>query len=996
MEAYVRQIITLILAASRPEPALAGDCNPAWALFESTQADTDGLLQHMQQLDMPCDPAQLGEDFAICVQRCVRALHPSDRERACHVFRQGGLVRAAHRAAAAEAPASGARAAMLGVCLDALQDCLMDAAVEPYRREPPVGMHGYAMALDRLLAALSACPADPDAHSLAELARLLDAAVTVGGAGRPGCNPGSYDELVRERLIEMEPESFRRLLALAAAPYDPAAPAQLPLRVVAQATAERRIAARELSKIFHHAKDLATHARSAGGLDRIPVADLSASHYAAERAGKALPVVDALLKGAQRIDVDGGAVFVNVRIRAGALKTPWFSPETAASFQAAMRTAAALICHGQGCQAALSPSLLEEWKETLRQELGGIRDIAGAVAQGQWPESASVPRRVDGRLRCFPVGPAEGAIAQRVAAIADKLGQLKAVLDQHARERLAAGPDTAIAILDQVRRSDPTARTDTARILERFIADTRTISDVALVTGLHDDAAALRQWADAVVAIIDDCGHLLTDGQLRDLRACTGLGIPMALLCDYTKAVKESLADCMKARETVRCLRSVRELANAVIALQHCVSLARAPAEAAPDSMAKGHFALRRIRLVVADFARDMSRESGARMLALVRRQEFRYCLSAARDAASDLRRYLDDVAAWCDKGVVADLELALKVAMQAPQVFADTLAGAPSAKGKARITTLPRRPSARTGAPAIRRLFETAWGVLVRDAESRCRIVGLNNAQFYALHGVIPKRAVVSDYRPEGYVFEQCEKMLLDRRTLTKGNVQMEFAGSITDSGQPESFVVNRQLWLDLHRSRYQIADIVLDRKRVALDREAAIRRRAHTEDELVSGSPYLYRVFAELRRMCTRAVGGRLHRRQMDWVSALLGQATAAAVSSLGTGRVIHYGWLGGGLLLKPSNTTVVEYICARADPRSEAVTIAMRQSDRPKAISVPRNRSGPGGGCRQLENRVSCARYELSVDIVGRRARMKPGSLSLRYAFVSEDIDSPVASW
>lgn len=1013
MDAYIGRVIALVLEASQYH----GDADsathassaqqrrrqlslPAHALFEAEAVDTDALLQRMREVDIPFNIGHARGALAMRVQQSVAALSPAERERALHVFRRGRLAAAARDAIGTEGPESiGPR--VLSLCLDPLEDALVDMACTPAQHEPPGFLHGYARALDQLLHAMGDCPAEADAARLAHLAGLLDAVITAGGAATPGSRPDPYDDLIQLQLLEMEPDAFQRVLRLASAPYNPAGPAALPLRLVAQAKAERRIAARELSKIFHHARDLGSRFGTAGAL-RIESSNLEQSNYAIERSGRAVGLLSGLLNAARLMERDGAAFVRAVnsmsrllpRAIAAHLRTPWFKPETAAAFEAAIRTYAALFRQADRWQGTLPPQMLDDCMETLRHELSSMNQIIETVHIGRWNDALSTPRIVDLRPRCVPAGPASEALAQCTDRLTGTLDRVKDTLDRRARELLAARAAATDTIARQLRDPDAAVRSATGPLIARFIADTRVISDVALVTGLQADKAALRQRAQQIVGLISDCGHLLTAEQLQALRLCGGLGIPMAQLCDYAMAVKASLAACTAAPDTARFVGSTRGLANAVIALQHCVLTAQSPDEAASGHRTATHeMALEKLGSIIEEAVRGMGPKQADRMRAMVRHRDFQYCLTAAAEVLDDLKRVLPHLAQWCDLGVVADMEGALRASLTIPRTFAEALTGPSGGKGKARMATAPRRPNSASGAQAIRKLYAAAYGVLVRDVGYQSSIAGINNAEFYALHGALPKQAVLSDYLPKGSVFDQCEKMLLDQRTMTKGSVQIRFPGHVTASRQPESFLVNRQFWLDLHRSRYWIGSFNVDSKTVASARDACVPVRAHNENDLYSDNPYLYRVLAELRQTCGGPPDDRKHRERMSWLSSLLGQAAAAAVTALGARRIIRYGWLGSGLLIKPLGMSKAKYRCIRSPLDRDTVMTTMMLTESPTAIVTPVYKDGSGGGTRPLQGKLSRVLYDLSVNIVGSRPSLERDALVIRYALVSEDADRPM---
>lgn len=1015
MDAYIGRVIALVLEASQyhGDAGSATDASsaqqgsrplslPAHALFEAETVDTDTLLQRMRELETGFEIEPAFSALAERVQQSVAALSPAERERALHVFREGGLADAARAAVGIEGPGR-TGPAVLSLFLGAMEDALvgMACAPAPAQHQSPAFVYG-ASALDPLLQAMSNCPAEADATGLSRLAGLLDAVVTERGAATPGSGPHPYDDLIRNRLREMEPDAFQRLLRLASAPYNPAGPAALPLRLLAQVKAERRIAARVLSKIFHHAKDLGCRFGTAGDL-RIETSNLEQSNYAIERAGRAVLVLSHLLDAARTMD-GNGAAFVGAvhsmsgllpRAMAALLKTPWFKPGTAAAFEVAMRTYAALFSHADRWHGILPPQMLDDCKETLRHELSLMSQIIETVHVGRWNDAVSTPRIVDLQPRCLPAGPAPEALAQCTDRLIGTLDRVKDALDLPARELLAAQPNATNTIARQLRDPDAAVRSATAPLIARFIAGTRVISDVALVTGLPADKAALRQRAQQIVGLISDCGHLLTDEQLQALRLCGGLGIPMAQLCDYAMAVKASLAACTAARDTARFVGSTRGLANAVIALQHCVLTAQSPDEASSSHRTATHeMALEKLGSIIEEAVRGMDPKQADRMRAMVRHREFQYCLTAATEVLDDLKRYLPHLSTWCDRGVVADLEGALKASLAIPRAFAEALTGPSGGKGKARMVTAPRRPNSASGAQAIRRLYAAAYGVLVRDVGYQSSIAGVNNAEFYALHGALPRQAVLSDYLPKGSVFDRCEKLLLDRRTMTKGNVQIRFPGHVTASGQPESFLINRQFWLDLHRSRYSIGTLNVDSKAVASARDACVPVRARNENDLRSDDPYLYRVLAELRQTCGGSPDDRSHRGRMSWLTSLLGQAAAAAVTALGAGRIIRYGWLGSGLLAKPHGRTTAQYTCNGSPLHSDTVMTTMRLTESPTSIVPPIDSSGRSSGVRQLEGKLSRGVYDLRVNIVGSRPSLERDALVIRYALVSADDDPPKA--
>jgi hypothetical protein len=837
--------------------------------------------------------------------------------------------------------------------------CEVVSAVSP----GPLDENAYKQTLSSLLKEIA--NADRENASLGErnrkLAEMLEATAACGGASRAlsAETRDQHHAIIRAALTDLEPLEFEavvRALCGSAEPSTSTARRQAS-PVLRNIRKHYDYAACELAKIRAIALSLRGD-------------DLASSEYARIRGRKSLPFLDVLLAAARTLGKDGDASglmktwrgMMSQTVVSNYMKAPLFSDQCVRAFGQLHKALYALMAH---CDRTFRRVVPEGAGQLSRAMVRHFTEMISAVSSGA-PE-------------------APDAMVQSITRMGKVLSQIHASLEQAADAALARAIGTlgALVAMDDlsVRRwQQPRDTTEEfGPRVETLLLDLRLVSDVAKATGFERaDLATLRR---GLARLIIQSADRLTDSQRKALRYCDGIGMPLSAMCELTETVSAVLPSILRPKSANGLAIGMKQLTNSMIALSH--HAAALDPNAAPDTEGLVAFAAGASLHVLTESFTALGPRHASSLASILSQPAFRTSSAIVESAAARLTACdeKEGVANWAAAPVTAGFEAALLVWCRSLAKFIDHVLQ------KMGLADKPTGDRSRNKQQA--RAFEAiaaAWGIKLAVSGKDTVPRGVENAEFYVTSGRRPRRAVLSDFRLSGDLFDVCRRKTVDPKSFTPGEVRVVFPNHCLPSGKPDEFVVSPAMWCDINRSHFAIDDIIVDRHSFDDSEQlaTAVDPAGPPEREYVeSQNASLYRFLTALRKACSAEPAQ--SDKQLRTVSALMNQTMAGGMHAVTAGRALGYGWLGKGLFVKPMGHTTHNLRCARLE-NSHGVRLELELFER-ISILARGQENGPQLGDLHLDSDLSVCACHVAVDVERGAIRMPLGGTTMKYALVED---------
>lgn len=865
------------------------------------------------------------------------------------------------------------------VQLAAVQSALASLAAQDYRTSRGgFDADGYRVALralvDRIVAPHDAAP------GAAALASAVDSVVATGAVVR-GPDPamrGMRRHAIDDVLADLDPAQLQALRASFRVSQD--ADGRRSPALLAGFIGHDSYAAAELLALHDRVEDLAREDPRDG--------PLSTPHfrlYFERRAARCVPLVERLVAAGRQVAGGKGTAGL-MRVQAGIeqlhavlghLQEPLVPAACARDFHRFHADLRLLFRHCAGTLATFDPpDMAMRLGDTVMYRCNEMLSIARRGAPRTERELWLRQREMATAVQCMV----------RELATARQTLQDQALVRLQRAQAVSADLDHWLGPATSPNSPAPQPF-DVRAALDRLIDDLVVVSSVA---GTGWKPEPLRPLRASLTALLGKGSHWLSKAQLARLARCGEIGLPMARICELAASIRDALPACVTPCAPGALAIGMRNLANSVLAMHAC--LARANAVGAPAAQAQSEqeivdgvrqHAAGAVRRMLNDAVAALGRRRHIALRSRLARQDHQACRRIIRRLPPALRGvgpgapvggFAHRVVADGFKAAIALWAIAFDGLHEAVSgVSADT-----AERVHARITDAQWRTAYAVIGAAV--------GVRAAPAEDGVEIVALENAEFYALHGGWPRRAVMSDYALAGKPFAVCSRTATDPRTLRGKPVEVRFRGAVTASGNPETVVVSELLWMDIHRARFVADDVRLSGNSFAAEESLDVTEEAGGTSFVVSENPHLYRFLATLQSICGKGNWQYAWQfaRQFHAVTALMSQALPAALTSVTMGGEVDYGWFGKGAFIKRQGDTDVEYRCGKA--RAGVARIDLRQDEFVSMIAPqPGPRGRPGGANRLLEREYSVARYALAVEVAGGKPTVPVGSARLGFALV-----------
>jgi hypothetical protein len=865
------------------------------------------------------------------------------------------------------------------VHLRAVKSALQTMAEQDYRAATnPFNVAAYQGALRNFLNGIVA-PSNGSVDAFT-LARRMDKVIALGAATR------KPDEKVRQAcrsamsdvLAALHPSELKTVLAsfyFTEGHGGTRAPALLGTFISNDSYAEA-----ELLWLHNCVAELAKEDEEVG-----PTSTKHFKLYFERRAATIMPLLERLVAGAR--DVAGGRgadKLINAQRTMSTLEAarrylqaPLFSDDCVVAFHQLQSDLGALFRHcPDTLQKIEPPDMAGRLGNTVMHRCKEMLTIAGMGA----PCS-------DAQL-----GLREAEMSYSVRCMVEELASVRTTLHQQALARLERAQDRLVDLdqwLDQADRlntAEPVLH-DVPAVIDRMIDDVRVVSDVAKTGWKPERPGILRE---RLATLLGRGSHFLSNAQLERLARCDGIGMPMTHICDLARTINGALLASVKPQSPSDLAKTMRTMANGVLAMDRYLagvwiaSGAAALGQGVDDKLI--HAVQAHAEQSIGRMLNDVVSRLDPRQHAALRKRLTNPDCEACRRIARRLPAALcqiqpgGTVGGFAHPFVIEGFKAGISLWAAAFCQLGEAVQGA----GKSTQSDVALTPKQWHAAYNI---IGAAVGVRAEPGDERIAIVALENAEFYVIRGDMPKRAVISDYTLSGRPFKVCSNTATNRRTLSKGSVEVRFPGIDPARGQPESVIVNEQLWTDIHRARFVIDDITLTGKSFAPGESLDITQGSGKRFFVDSRNPQVYRFLTKLQTICREGdpqQHSRQYERQLDTVSALMSQALAASMLSVTMGGEVGYGWFGRGAFIKRHGDTDIEYHCKKTRPG--VVTIKLLQNEAVTMISpkLKANERPPQAG-PELARQYSVARYEVTVEVANGKPDVPVNAAKLKFALV-----------
>lgn len=808
----------------------------------------------------------------------------------------------------------------------------------------------------------------------AALMTRLNAAVTAGGAGRVlgEEDADAYHNAMTEMLLELEPEDFATVSSLLSSAAAPRLDAESPQAAV------RGLLSNIGGGDIHTARELAKLGSCVAELGKGD----SPTHtkYTQGRAAHSVPLLESLTTGARALHNGKGARVLlrqqhaigTVEQASSVLKAPLFSNACVTAFHAVQAKVDALLRYGMEMLAREAPDVVVRVADTLMLHCGGILDIARI---GDAKDSAEVEHRVAAMQAEIDLSHAK---LQGIA-------ELKYDLAMQPLPRLA----------EQLRSKDFRVAARASTTVEKVIANVRVVSDIAKTRALDAGEHALTpeklaHLHTSLAAVVAESSHFLTDAQLNALGRCDGFGEQLPAMCELAKGVNASLRNCLKPSTPEDLTRNLKAFANGALALQHhfCVALNASPdaGQLSPQELAQKSrnrardFMFRAFK----DATERLNQADTIALRSALVQPDYRVCMeiiAGGLPAALEASKSDVSVAGWANPVVKEELMEGIALWVNCCKSLHECVQ---STANGGTLEVPPWKTTPKQERAALETL-RSAMGIKVESRATGLAIVEFENAEFYVVGDRRPKRGVLSDFCLSGKPFEVYASAATNLRTLTEGNVKVNFPADITASRTPESVTINGQLWLDIRRSEWKAGDVTLDKHSFEPSESLEPTRRPSEPYPVVeSTNANVYRFLSEIATICGKDEQPTdLYEKQFGVVTAFTGQALPASMYHVTGGQAISYGWLGRGVFVKEAGDMVAFYTCNRLP--SGSARIAYRHEEGVSTIGRAHGSDGHALPDALLQSELSKCEVELAVEVTRGKPVAPRDGARLKYALV-----------